>query len=364
MNSNTTIPLGNSSTGSNDNDEFHALVKPNRKREEKSSEGLLQRLMLEIDKHMSCKLLVRIWGPRVGFIVRLMLVSTFLDDTFRTLIHFSGEASQIGDSGWLKWLNAISPFLTMIVLAVCLLAQFIGSLCILALIRPKFATQVLIGCAIAQPMLNGQLSNFDFVAESLTLIGGLLMLHAHVTIEKANDGIVARTQMVGRMLLPAAYLYKAGVFFSSAFTLDETSSLGMYFSSLSMCVINTALLIGLLIGSALVAIGLKSRCVAFFLALANIAFVCYEHPFFLYVWREGGEWKYDEFMPVPNAAGIPEGYNAHDFELSQLYDLHVYYFFLGLSTSGALLLLTQFGPGEISIQKDEVLLPKVRRAED
>merc|ERR1711957_238243 len=296
-----------------------------------------------------------------------MLVSTFFDDSFRTIIHFSEGASQIGKSGCLIWLDVISPqfrsFLAMIVLAVGLLAQFIGSICILTLIQSSFAAKVLIGWAIAQPILNGQLSNFDFVAESLTLIGGLLMLHAHLTTEKSNDDTVARTQMIGRMLLPAAYLYKAGVFFSTAFTLDETSSLGMYLSSLSMFVINIAVLIGLLIGSALVAIGLKSRCVAFFLALVNFAFVCYEHPFVLYIRREGGEWKYNEVMPMPNVAGIPKSFPARDFELWQIYDFHVYYFFLGLSTSGALLLLTQFGPGDIAIQKDEVLLPKVRRAE-
>jgi len=357
MSPNTTIPLG-------DNDEFHALVKPNHKKQVNSSEdaGFIQRVMLKIDKHTSCKLLMRLWGPRVEFIVRLMLVSTFFDDSIRTMLHFSDEATQIGDRGVLKFVGS-PAFLSLIVLAVGLLAQFVGSLCILALIQPDFATKALIGWVIAQPLLNGQLSNFEFVAESLTLIGGLLMLRAHLLSKEAQAGTDARTQMIGRMLLPAAYLYQAGVFLSSAFTLDETSDFGQYLSSLSVFVINTAVLIGLLIGSALVATGLKSRCIAFFLALFNIAFVCYQHPFFLYVWREGGEWKYDEFMSIPNA-GMPAGFDVREFELWQIYDLHVYYFFLGLSTSGALLLLTQFGPGEIAMQKDEVLLPVVGRAED
>jgi len=337
------------------NDEYHSLVKPKMKKQEKSSDGgILQRIMLKIDNHTSCKLLMRIWGPRVEFVVRLMLVSTFLDDSLRTLLHFSAEVTQIGERGFVG-----HSFLVWIVLAAGLLAQIAGSLCVLALIQPNFATKALIGWAIVQPMLNGQLSNSEFCAESLTLIGGLLMLRAHLIA----DGTEAGTQMAGRMLLPAAYIYQAGLFLSSAFTLDETTDFGTYLASLSAFVVNAAVLVGLLVGSALVAAGLKSRCVAFFLALINLAYVCYDHPFFLYVWREGGEWKYDEHMLIPSAA-MPAGFDIREFESWQIYDLHVYYFFLGLSTSGALLLLTQFGPGEMAMQKDEMILPVVGRAED
>lgn len=357
----TALPLINPPNGSDDNDEFHALVKPDKQEEEKSSEGLVQGLMRAIDEKTKFGLLLRKWGRHIDFIIRLMLVSTFLDDSFRTLMHFSEEASQIGESALLVWL---APFLTKIVLAMCVLAQIVGSICVLALVHPNSATKVLIGWVIAQPMLNGQLSNLGFITESLTLIGGLLMLYAHVSTVGKNDSRVARTQMIGRMLLPAVYLYRVTRYLSSAFTLNETTSLGMYISSLSAFVINVALVTALLIGSALMATGLKSRCVAFFLAIMNIAFVCHQHPFLLYVVRKDGEWKYNEFMPLPNAAGLPvDGYNASDFELSQIYNLHVYYFFLGLSNTGALLLLTRFGPGESAIEKDEVLLPKVRRGE-
>ena len=39
--------------------------------------------------------------------------------------------------------------------------------------------------------------------------------------------------------------------------------------------------------------------------------------------------------------------------------------FQGLSTSGALLLLAQFGPGEIAVEEDEVLLvPTVEQDEE
>ena len=51
-------------------------------------------------------------------------------------------------------------------------------------------------------------------------------------------------------------------------------------------------------------------------------------------------------------------------ESYHIFDLHRYYFFQGLSTSGALLLLAQFGPGEIAVQEDEVLLGDVQKARD
>ena len=136
--------------------------------------------------------------------------------------------------------------------------------------------------------------------------------------------------------------------------------------SRSMFVVDTAVLVVLVLGCALVAAGLKSRTVALALALANLGFVCYQHPFFRFVWREGGEWKYNEAAlrsSMPHVA-LPWDVNPRDFEPWHIVDLHRYYFFQGLSTSGALLLLAQFGPGEIAVEEDEVLLGDVQRARD
>ena len=51
-------------------------------------------------------------------------------------------------------------------------------------------------------------------------------------------------------------------------------------------------------------------------------------------------------------------------ESYHIFDLHRYYFFQGLSTSGALLLLAQFGPGKIAVEENEVILPVMQRAQD
>jgi len=329
-----------------------------------TEEGLYQRIMLSIDERVNVKVLMSIWQPRLEFVVRLMLVATFLDDSFHTATNFPDSIRQVAEQGCLKWLAPSAPLLASILAAVSLsvavLAQMVGSCLLLALRRPDASTRALIGWAIAQPISYAQFSNAEFVAESLSLVGGLLTLRAHLV----GDAAAPVTRWIGRLLLPVMSLYYAGRYFLSAFAYDETNSLGAYLSSLSVFAVNVALLVGLLVGSMLVASGLRSRAVACALGLVNVAYVLREHPFFLFVRREGGEWKYDEdSMPMPNVA-LAEGVSYADFDAAQIYGLHRYYFFLGLSTSGALLLLAQFGPGQNAIQRDEVLLPMVARARD
>ena len=70
--------------------------------------------------------------------------------------------------------------------------------------------------------------------------------------------------------------------------------------------------------------------------------------------------------PIKDRLGTPVHLDVSqdDFEPWLVVDLHQFYFFQGLSTSGALLLLAQFGPGEIAVEEDEVLLGDVQRARD
>lgn len=321
-----------------------------------------------VDKRASIKLLDRVWGPRLEFVVRLMVVATFLDDSLHTMMHFSDHAKQVGEQGCLNWFTSFTSsgfvfVIATIALSIGLLAQSLGSICLLALLQPDGATKALIAWTIAQPALYGQLSNIEFVTESLSLVGGLLMLRAHLISEQERHGGGARTRLLGRLLLPAVYLYYAGTFLLTALTPDETTSIAMFLSSLSMFFVYAAVFVGLVIGSALVAAGLRSRSVALLLSLVNLGFVCYRHPFFLYLYRENGEWKVDEDnMPLPHAT-LPKDVSPSDFDAWEIYDLHRYYFFMGLSTSGALLLLAQFGPGEIAIQKEEVRLPVFKSQE-
>jgi len=333
----------------------------------KKNEDLLQRIMLSIDEHVNVKILLRKWEPRLQFIVRLMLVTTFFDDSFRTASQFSDLIKEIGDQQFLKLFGLginMRVFLATILLGTGLIIQLCSSVCLILLIHSDLATKALICWVIVQPVLYSQFSNVEFVAESISLLGGLFLIRARLVNSALSVADCARTQLMGRLLLPAMYLYYAGVFLFSAISLDETNSFAVYLSSLSMFVFNVIALALLAISSTFVAAGLKSRLVAVVLAFMNLCFVIYQHPFFRFVKLEDGEWKYDEDnIWMPNVA-MPKDVTAFDFDVSQIYDLHKYYFFLGVSTSGALLLLAQFGPGEIAAQKDEVLLPVVARAQD
>ena len=349
--------------------------------------GLLLGYLKQLDERVNVKLLLQVWGPRFEFVVRLLVVATFLDDSFRAATHFSVHTDQIGEQGYLKPLASTMPNLVSaiatVVLGVGVLAQSLGSLCLLVLFKPDFATKALIGWAIAHPVLYAQLTNFEFVAESLSLVGGLLILRAHLSEQARRDdqhvmpsgggllctpsgdlpdAVVARAQLVGRLLLLTVYLYHAGLILLG--NLADAQHRADH--SLSMFAVDAAVLVVLALGCALIAAGLKSRTVALSVALVNLCFVCYQHPFFRYVWLEGGEWKYNEAelrKSMPHVA-LQEKSTADDFESWHIVDLHQYYFFQGLSTSGALLLLAQFGPGEIAVEEDELLLGDVQKARD
>ena len=330
-----------------------------------------QRLMLELDERCNINMLLRWWCPRLEFLVRLMLVSTFFDDSLHTALHFFEVTERIGNEGCLRWLVSMSPgsttvkivsVISAIALGIGVLAQFIGSICILARVQPNGATIALISWVIVQPVLYSQLSNMEFITESLSLIGGLLMLRAHLVYDNdARIGAAEYTKLVGRLLLPSMYLYYTGKCLLSAASLEETDGIFSFASSLSAFALNSIALVVGIISYVFVAAGLQSRLISLFLAICNLVFCFYQHPFFRYIYREDGHWEVRPIMAMPSVV-VPEDVTANDFDLWQIYDLHRYYFFLGFSTSGALLLLAQLGPGKIAVQKDEVFIP--RRAQD
>ena len=266
-----------------------------------TNEGLFLRCLKPLDDIVSVKLLLRIWGPRFEFFVRLILVATFLDDSIRVATNFSEHTDQVVAAG--QPLAEASPHLiyyaAAVVLAAGLLAQSLGSLCLVALIQPDVATKALIGWAIVQPVLYAQLTNFEFVAESLSLVGGLLIMRAHLSEQAKRDGrrvpvgggtlcvpadpdsapelAIARTQLLGRLLLPSVYLYRALTLLGSLADAQYRKEL-----SYSMSAVDTAVAIGLVLGCALVAAGLKSRTIALSLSLLTLVLMLYLHPFFRY----------------------------------------------------------------------------------
>ena len=65
-----------------------------------------------------------------------------------------------------------------------------------------------------------------------------------------------------------------------------------------MSAVDTAVAIGLVLGCALVAAGLKSRTIALSLSLLTLVLMLYLHPFFRYAWHPNPN-------PNPNPHALP-----------------------------------------------------------
>jgi len=294
------------------------------------------------------------WGPQIDFVVRFMLVASFLDDSVRTAMHPSELAQQVLQLGFLNRLPKFLPLESLAagLLLLGLIAQTAGTMGVLSLKQTDVSTKALLGWTIAQPVLYGQLfSNAEFLAGSVSLAGGLLILRAHF-VDSPN---AAKTQLIGRGLLPFVWLYYAGVFFAKAIGYEETNDMGEYALAVTRFVGCIVLLVLLVASSFLVSRGLRSRLVAFLLALANLGLVCYRHPFFAYLEFKIGYWGYWQVkssIRVNNpTVHYADGVLMDDW---QIWGLHKYYFLIGLSTSGALLLLAQHGSGESAVSKNDI----------
>ncbi|GMI30996.1 hypothetical protein TeGR_g469 [Tetraparma gracilis] len=298
------------------------------------------------------KHVARAWAPRLALLSRALLCATFLDDALRLALQPPGPMAMLGPVP--LGAAAFQPFVGLVV-------ELFGSLCLIALFRPGRASLALAAWSLLQPFLFGQLSNALLVSSSLSVVGGLLLVRAsHVPTSPY-------AQLLGRLLIPAPYVCFAGWLLASSLELSETTSLPSYLADLSIFLVSFLAFLALLLGSALVALGLRSRKVALAAALANLAYAFHAHPFFLYASRCPDPvgcsrgWEYSDAMPFP-AVSIPFPLTPADFTLAEIYDLHRCYFFLAVSCTGALLVLAQAGPGEIAAQKDEAILPT--RAQD
>jgi len=329
-------------------------------------------LLTRLDERMSVKMLQRRWAPRMYFIVRLLLVATFIDDSIRVATHFWEHSEQA--IGYMHRYEDEYPSLigvtSAVFLAGGLVAQVAGVLLTLLHVQVDLATRLLVGWVLVHPVLYGQLGNTEFCAESISLVGGILVMRAHAlgglrkqAGSNMGDGEgFSRTQLLGRLLLPTLYLYHAGAsLLANLVDLEHKSS-----HSVPIYIIDVVVMGIIGVGVCLVTAGLCSRAIALSLALINMAFGAHEHPFWRMVWLDAsGKWVHAELTgkDLPHLV-MPEGLTPDDFEPWQVVDVHRYFFFQGLSTSGALLLLTLHGPGKLAVEENELLLVKVERAKD
>ena len=117
-------------------------------------------------------------SAKVGTLARVLIVSTFIDDTIRIAFDYSGQVDSMKSVGFGSSASPILP-----VIFVLIQASGAG----LTLAGPSTLWSVgaveLILWSAAHPFLYAQQENTEFLVESVSIIGGLLILLASSTRE-------------------------------------------------------------------------------------------------------------------------------------------------------------------------------------
>ena len=161
---------------------------------------------------------------RLGALAKVLIVTTFMEDALRVLLTFSVQQQSMRIAGWqTPALHSALPVLSFCV-------QFGGSLLIVlpadAGHRAVAGCYILLGWCLFHPFMYKQQTNWEFMLETTTIVGGLLVLLSHeqliINHEKTyqllpgganpKDALkesANRLQMVGRLLITAIFVYCA-----------------------------------------------------------------------------------------------------------------------------------------------------------
>lgn len=205
-----------------------------------------------------------------------------------------------------------------------------------------------------------QLKNAEFVVETLSIMGGLLILLAHLSLAKATRGRllgeadgeevkraeerVKRLGLLGRTLLVALFLY-SGWTRGHRFMTNRVYAHVEIASWVARCA-EGVLGLGLLGLCALVVLGMRSRFCALMMACLNFISNMFLHPFWIYMFS-------DSYYKFPEVMESLDDTRMQNYPMtSELYASHQrYFFFQSMSYTGALLLLVVHGPGQYSIDE-------------
>ena len=159
---------------------------------------------------------------RLGAIAKVLIVTTFVEDALRVILSFGVQQESMRIAGWEN--AALQTALP--VLSICV--QLVGSLLVVlpsnAGPRAVAGCYVLLGWCVFHPFMYKQQTNWEFMLETTTIMGGLLVLLSHEQLNvhasdlslpgtaKPTEALKERAnrlQMVGRLLITAIFLYCA-----------------------------------------------------------------------------------------------------------------------------------------------------------
>jgi len=298
-----------------------------------------------LDARMNVKSVYR----RLQIAAKFLILGTFVDDSLRVLFDYSGQISTMGSVGIGRPLAAILP-------AVFILTQGVSVGLILLEFHPEAGCTALLIWTGLHPFIYKQQKNLEFLLESVTIMGGLMVLlsserktrkdHERNScgselgglLLSANDAAEEKDllQLFGRCCISAVFLFYGGKMMH-----ERVQS----FSGLSMedptaAVFEGVLLVFLLVLTGLLVAGMKSRWCALLLALIMGVSAMYKHPWYITMWSKS-----------TFALDFVVGYEDVKVDAWLYSDHQRYFFFQQLSTVGALLQLVVHGPGKYSMDE-------------
>jgi len=294
---------------------------------------------------------------RLGAFAKVLIVTTFLEDAMRCVLTFREQQQSMQVAGWeTPVLHSALPVLSFVV-------QLAGSLLIVlpadAGHRAVAGCYILLGWCLFHPFMYSQQTNWEFMLETTTIMGGLFVLLSHEQLTAHTSATALslpgalkppealkdranRLQMVGRILLTAIFLYYA---FIEVRGYAQRVKISWDQHDVGTPLIEALLISLLLCMSSLVIVGMKSRWCALLLAVMMVGSAVYMHPFWKYAFYAfSKETDYYVMDGVPGMEGdVVEAYTMADHQR--------YFFFQRMSTVGALLLLVVHGPGNLSMDE-------------
>mmetsp|Transcript_59020 Transcript_59020/g.97597 ORF Transcript_59020/g.97597 Transcript_59020/m.97597 type:complete len:352 (-) Transcript_59020:471-1526(-) len=322
-----------------------------------------------IDSRVNLKHVYR----KMQFTARFLIVSTFMDDALRVACDYRGQVQTMRGVQWGTSFGAMKT-VSRILPTMFILVQAVGVFLILSEKRPQAGCVTLLVWAGVHPFMYAQQRNLEFLLESLTIIGGLLiLLSSERTISRARARLqavdlsslplLAETQHgsasatspevssakqaaeeTGRLLFAGRIALSAVFVFYVVKMMNERLAhiTGHYNEDPLVAMMYGVLLVLLMIVTGLLVMGMKSRWCAMVLAAIMGCSALYKHPWYITMWSNRS-FRLDFVV----------GYEDVQVDAWLYSDHQRYFFFQQLSTVGALLQLVVHGPGKYSIDESE-----------
>ena len=234
---------------------------------------------------------------RLQLAARFLIVGTFADDAIRVTCDYGGQISTMVSVGFPSAAATVMP-------AVFIVTQATGVFLVLSGRAPEQGCMTLLVWTAIHPFLYLQQKNLEFLLESVTIIGGqLILLSSERNLRKRQEAIelqarpgeraalvggdeevaeqreeaqeqTDRLQLGGRVAVSAVFVYYVVKMLHERIGVLK----GVVPEELHVAVVEGVLLVLLLIATGLLVVGMKARWCALLLAVTMFLAALYKHP--------------------------------------------------------------------------------------